>query len=380
MIVYPHFAIPNLYLVNGYKEAETEHGIEHQYEFEDELERCVQCLLLRKPSRLRGWDLRYLRRSLDLSQTDFGRLVDRDPQTVARWEKSVDEVPQFIDLTIRMRFAERFVRDLSAVEVLSYVDGTARKLPEKILLHRDATGWKYSLEPTFKLRPINTRSVSAEVWSPSRVPILKIFDRFMKDSSKMQFGIYAEIDDLHGLGMWTNGTGTSTQSASINQGADMGYEPNRAFVDAKMLGSRLVTEQVNATLASHKSQERLQLEVETSSDFSIGLNDPTNPTELHINIQYKVILRTATKDVLVEYEVEHSGTFGISAWTGFTDWTTLETIMVEPSLAIMHQIALRRAEATIIEMGIRGVKLPIPMSFNATERLEPQIEQTTEIL
>ena len=153
----------------------------------------------------------------------------------------------------------------------------------------------------------------------------------------------------------------------------MGYEPNRAFVDAKILGSRLVTEQVNSALASQKTQDRLKLGIETSSDFDIGLNDPVSPTELHVAIRYKVTLKTEDKkNVLVEYEANHAGTFALIAWTGFTDWTELETITLESSLAIMHRIALHRADATIVEMGIRGVKLPSPESFNMVEKIGPE--------
>src|SRR5262245_13060316 len=134
MIPYRHFALSNLYLVNGYREFETAHGLAREYERESELENCVRRLLLRTPVRLRGWDLRFLRRGLGLAQSDFGKMIDRDAQTVARWEKTTDEVPASVDLMIRARFAERFEPTLSLAELLSFVDGKGPKLPERILL------------------------------------------------------------------------------------------------------------------------------------------------------------------------------------------------------------------------------------------------------
>lgn len=151
MIAYSHFALSNLYLINGYKEEETHHGIERVYEYEDELEQCVRRLVVRKPERLRGWDLRFLRRGLNLSQADFGQMVDRDAQTVARWEKSADAIPKFVDLTIRVRFAEHFEPGMSLQELLSYVDGLARKLPEKVLLKLEGASWSFNLEPRVKV-------------------------------------------------------------------------------------------------------------------------------------------------------------------------------------------------------------------------------------
>src|SRR5882724_321303 len=123
MTRYSHFAFPNLFLLNGYQEVTTHRGIEHEYAQEDELERCIRRLVLRRPERLSGWDLRFLRRGLGISQGDLGTQVDRDAQTVARWEKSHDAIPRAVDLTIRTLFAARFESKISIKEILSYVDG-----------------------------------------------------------------------------------------------------------------------------------------------------------------------------------------------------------------------------------------------------------------
>src|SRR5882762_9708758 len=100
MIPFPHFAVPNLYLVNGYVEARTEFGLERSYSEPDKLELCVARVLLRKPQTLRGWDFRFLRRALELSQKDLGKLFKRDAQTIARWENTKRRVPTFADLVI----------------------------------------------------------------------------------------------------------------------------------------------------------------------------------------------------------------------------------------------------------------------------------------
>ena len=158
MISYPHFALANLYLTNGYHEVETPYGPAREYVREDELEQCVRRVLLRKPERLRGWDLRFLRNGLNLSQAEFGQMVDRDAQTVARWEKSVDPVPKFVDQTIRARFAAKYESGMGIEELVSYVDSTARKLPEKILLSLTNAGWSFHFEQKIQ-------SMSSKAWA-----------------------------------------------------------------------------------------------------------------------------------------------------------------------------------------------------------------------
>lgn len=151
MLAYPHFAVQGLLLQNGYTEIDSPTGVRREYAHEDRLELCIARVLLRKPERLRGWDLRFLRRSLNLSQAQLGKLIDRDAQTVARWEKTKRRVPSFVDLAIRCRFAERFDGNMTLKEVLSFVDGTAAKLPRNILLRHEGDDWHFFLHPRFDL-------------------------------------------------------------------------------------------------------------------------------------------------------------------------------------------------------------------------------------
>ena len=145
MIRYRHFALSNLYLRNGYKEYATPDGIEREYDREDQLEQCIRRILVRKPRRMRGWDIRFIRHGLGLSQSQFGKLVDRDSQTVARWEKSEQSVPAFVDLAARLEFAAKFDPTMTVCELQSYVSGLT-VLPEKILFHVDAAGWHFELQ------------------------------------------------------------------------------------------------------------------------------------------------------------------------------------------------------------------------------------------
>src|SRR5690242_1734296 len=156
MIHYPHFAFSNLYLDGGYREIQAPDGNEVEYLNPDALEQCVRRLLLRKPSRLRGWDLRFLRRGLGMTQTQFGKLVDRTEQSVARWEKGKAAIPAYVDLTIRTRFAQRFESTMPLSDLLNCIDGRCPPLPERLVLRFDGQRWVFHI-PSLK-RTVESRT------------------------------------------------------------------------------------------------------------------------------------------------------------------------------------------------------------------------------
>lgn len=141
MIHYPHFAFKNIYLINGYTQEFTEHGFVYSYEDEDGLEQAIRCMLLKKVGVLTGWDLRFLRQGLQISQAQFGSFLDRDGQTVARWEKSNNIIPKFADLTIRSYFSKQFEPSITASELISHINGNDTLNQGKQFLSFDNNKW-----------------------------------------------------------------------------------------------------------------------------------------------------------------------------------------------------------------------------------------------
>lgn len=171
MTKYLHFALSNLFLTNGYREIHTENGIEREYEREEELEQCIRRLVLRKPEPLRGWDLRFLRRGLDLSQENFGKMTGKDAQTVARWEKSAESVPKLVDMMIRARFAERFEPQIGIAELLSFSDELAPALPTQIQLSLTKNGWDFNFEPRTNLPSTTAWAINSTALPSGHGPV-----------------------------------------------------------------------------------------------------------------------------------------------------------------------------------------------------------------
>lgn len=141
----------------------------------------------------------------------------------------------------------------------------------------------------------------------------------------------------------------------------------RVFVDARLSQHRMVKEQATSASARFsKTPNQVQVRTETTSGFSVALDNPAVPTELLIEIDYKVEIKIPDKDTpVVSYESKHAVQFTIVGWGGFKDWTAVPTETFSAYFAVTHNIALTRAENTLAAMGLRSVALPRQINFDA---------------
>lgn len=141
---------------------------------------------------------------------------------------------------------------------------------------------------------------------------------------------------------------------------------NKAFINARLSNVRLLSEKaILAPTIQTKQPQQVQLQIETATSFSFGLDSPINPSIIVIGIDYKVSLKNPnTEKQVIECETRHEAQFALVDWTGIEDWSLIQSIAISPYLAFMHNIALRKAELTILEMGLKGVSLPTPVTFD----------------
>jgi DNA-binding transcriptional regulator YiaG len=67
----------------------------------DELMHIAAVAILQKPYRLRGEELRFLRKHMDLSQAKFARLLRVNKTTLSKWENNEDPIGLQSDLLAR---------------------------------------------------------------------------------------------------------------------------------------------------------------------------------------------------------------------------------------------------------------------------------------
>lgn len=153
-----------------------------------------------------------------------------------------------------------------------------------------------------------------------------------------------------------------------------------SHIDARLLQARLVSEQVTSSPGQTTPDvKQVQVRTETTTALTLGLDDPKKPKAMTIDLAYQVNHVVAeTNKKLVEYQAKHSALFTIHSQSGIESWLNIPTDALAPYVAFLHGMAMRRAEHTFLDMGIRGVALPRLEEFaSAVTEQEEQPKQET---
>ncbi len=147
---YKECGLDGIFLHNGY------HVIEHDGEcfvsVEDTegLHRSIGEFLVIQKKELTSKEIRFLRKTMDLTQSELGRWMGKDSQTVARWEKGQTDIPTVADRLLRAIFLLRtmapnergnFLNILKDIEDMD--DLTPRRV--EMYLERDGS-WRDGLK------------------------------------------------------------------------------------------------------------------------------------------------------------------------------------------------------------------------------------------
>jgi putative zinc finger/helix-turn-helix YgiT family protein len=68
----------------------------------EELHRQIAQMVIEKPGRLTGTEIRFLRKFLGYSGADFAKHVGSDPSTISRWENGKETMNRHADLLLRL--------------------------------------------------------------------------------------------------------------------------------------------------------------------------------------------------------------------------------------------------------------------------------------
>lgn len=96
--------LDNIFLCNGFS-TENVDGEEYVHvEDVEGLHRAIALHLVGNRKVLAGKEIKFIRRVMDLTQSDLARRIGATSQTVARWEKEQTEMPGHADLMLRISF------------------------------------------------------------------------------------------------------------------------------------------------------------------------------------------------------------------------------------------------------------------------------------
>lgn len=144
------------------------------------------------------------------------------------------------------------------------------------------------------------------------------------------------------------------------------FNSDRAYLDARVIQVRLLSAELrSAPSQPSATPQQIELNINTTIGFTLAVDDINSPKGLLIDIDFTAqLLAKDTGKEVANYKSKHSGQFVIIAWQGFHEWSQAPNEAIAPYLSLLHGIAIRRAENTFGEMGLKGINLPRPESFD----------------
>ena len=144
---YRRCGLDNIYLLNGYEE-ELEDGESYVSVLDvDGLHQAIGLHLVMYRKSLAPKEIRFLRRTLNLTQAEMGRMIGQSDQQIARWEKGENHINGPADRLLRLVFIYTLLRETDRPDVpASFLEKLAEldTFPEgKVEFCRDPDGdWK----------------------------------------------------------------------------------------------------------------------------------------------------------------------------------------------------------------------------------------------
>ena len=117
---YTRCGLPNVYLLNGFDRDEDEDFV--SVRDVAGLHHAVGLHLVFNRKALSPAEIRFLRRTMDLTQSELGRKIGQSDQAIARWEKGRTEMPGPADRLLRVMFLDAFDAHLEGEHVLDFLD------------------------------------------------------------------------------------------------------------------------------------------------------------------------------------------------------------------------------------------------------------------
>jgi len=141
---YKACGLDDVYLVSGYEVHETPYGRGVSVKDVDGLHRAIGEYLAKHKKVLTGKELRFLRKQMDLTQSDLGKFLGVSDQQVARYEKGESKkMPGAADAVVRLLYLEHIGGSIKLRDLLTDLEEVdAPSFTEKQLFAEEQGVWK----------------------------------------------------------------------------------------------------------------------------------------------------------------------------------------------------------------------------------------------
>jgi putative transcriptional regulator len=138
MYQYRGCGLDDVYLWNGYTHERTPEGDGISIQDVDGLHRAIGTRLVTLKKELNGNELRFLRKEMNLTQTELSRFIGLSSQQVARWEKAHSAISGAADLLLRKLYLEHIGGRLTLRKLISGMDASDDVLDdEQVFVDRE---------------------------------------------------------------------------------------------------------------------------------------------------------------------------------------------------------------------------------------------------
>lgn len=138
---YTECGLDYVYLVDGFEVIETGYGSAVQVSNAGKLDRAIAGAVVSRQSRLTGQEVRFLRGLLDMTQSELGRALGKDAQSIARWEKGKTEIPPTEDIAIRQIYLEKTGHRQRFIDTSRQVAELKKRIEEVRFKVKGRQGW-----------------------------------------------------------------------------------------------------------------------------------------------------------------------------------------------------------------------------------------------
>ena len=141
LLHYTACGLPNVWLENGYTKKETKYGIAVSVNDIDGLHKLLASKLIEKSELLAGYEFRFLRVQLGLTQEGLGKFLDVSENAVSLWERK-DSVPSVYDHMVRLMVMAKFNGNTKISEAIERVQ-TVEKIAYQRYVVRGVDGKRH---------------------------------------------------------------------------------------------------------------------------------------------------------------------------------------------------------------------------------------------
>lgn len=134
--------LDNVYLTSGYERRERAGQWMTAVEDAEGLHAAIARFLVLRRKQLSGQEVRFLRKQLNLSQAELGKLLGVSDQSVARYEKEQTRLEGAADMLLRLLIAGQALGQLDPLKKIEEIRASDDAADPRLVLEHEGDHWR----------------------------------------------------------------------------------------------------------------------------------------------------------------------------------------------------------------------------------------------